>query len=109
MQHTEPAQERPILQTLLGRHAAVRREDMSQHEHIQLSLVVAHKDSRACCVQPVLFIVYLHPDAREQQHRVLERLRRRPLSQAAIAHHVETCRRDRAVYCAYDESDEGGH
>ena len=88
---TEPSQYWHIFQTLLRRHGAVRWEDMTQEQHIQLRLVVTHEHRRPGPSNVVFLVIDLEPHAGEQQHHPLEGFRGRPLSQPTVSRNVETC------------------
>ncbi len=81
----EPSQEGCAPQGLLGRDGAVFWEDIAEHQHVQLGLVIANEDSRPCFVEIVVRILDFKGDAGCQPHHVFEASRSRPLRDSAIA------------------------
>jgi hypothetical protein len=109
---TEPAQDGHIHQALLRRDTAVPREQVSQHQHVQLRLVVSkqHGGSQLfplLALQQAIRILNFKPHAGEEQHGPLERARSCPLSESTIANNVQYRGCDCAIGCADDEGGEG--
>ncbi|RFU34949.1 hypothetical protein B7463_g1387, partial [Scytalidium lignicola] len=104
----EPAQKRRALQRLLRRDAAVLGEDPSQHENVELGLVVADEDGRARRVEVVIGVLDGEGHSRGEPHDVLEAARGRPLRDARIADDAQDDRGDDSVAGADDEGGVGG-
>lgn len=105
---TEPAQNRPILQTALRSNTTPFGEHGAQHEHIQFRLMVSHQHRGPCLSQGVGLIVHGKPDSREEQHAPFEGSGGGVLAETATAPKTEEGRGDGAIGCAEKEGAEGG-
>lgn len=92
----EPAQDGHMAQGLLGRDAAVGREDGAQHQHVQLRLVVRDEDGGP---RGEVFVAGddLELHAGGAAHDPLEAARGGPLRDAAVADQTEDDRGDYPV------------
>lgn len=81
---------------------------MSEHEHIQLRLMVSQQDHRPRLPQPIMWILDIEPHAREEPHYPFERASGCPLPEAAVADDAEESGEEGAVACAEEEGEEGG-
>lgn len=84
----EPAEEGNMFEGLLGRDAAVRREDVAEHEHIQFGLVVSNEDGGPG-VQVFSAFDNVEAHAGGVAHNPLETARGGPLGDAAVASDTE--------------------
>lgn len=101
-QRHEPPQEGDMLQGLLRRDAAVRREDVAQHEHVELGLMVADEDRRPRGeVLGTLDNVELHAGC--IPHNPFETARGGPLRDPAVAKEAKDNGCDYAIACAKQE------
>lgn len=103
----EPAQEGDIAQRLLRRDTAVRREDLAQHEHIKLGLVVTNKDSRPGS-EVLLALDDVELDAGGDTHHPLETAGSGPLGDTAIADEAEDDGGDHTVDRTQEQGAIGG-
>ncbi|QSZ29456.1 hypothetical protein DSL72_003970 [Monilinia vaccinii-corymbosi] len=104
----KPAQERNVLQTLLGRHGTVLREDAAQHEHVQLGLMVSDEDGGARGAEVVVGVLDVEGYARGEPHGPFEGAGDGPLGDAVISHEAEEDGYEDAVARAEDEGKVAG-
>lgn len=97
----EPAEEGDIAEGLLGRDTAVRREDVSQHQHVQFGLVVSNEHGRTGG-QMFLALHNVKLHAGGKPHHPLEAARGGPLRNPSVAHQPQDNRRDHAI-CSTEE------
>lgn len=102
----EPAEKGDALQRLLGRDAAVGREDGGEQEDVELGLVVGDEDGRAGGEVVVAFD--LEVDAGRQAHEPFEAAACGPLRDAAVAEEPEDDGGEDAVGGAEEEREVGG-
>lgn len=105
-QRHEPSQEGDALQRLLGRDAAVGREDGAEQQDVELGLVVGDEDGRAG--GEVLAAGNVEVHARRQAHDPFEAAARGPLRDAAVAEEAQDEGGEHAVGGAEEEREVGG-
>lgn len=97
----ELAEEGHFLQRLLGSHTAILWKHASEHEHVQLRLVVSDKHGGPNRVQGPLRIDHLEGNASSLPHYVFKCASSSPLRTLPLSDRSKDDGSDDSVYCAY--------
>lgn len=103
----KPAQKRPGFQRLFSSDGTIRRENGSQHQHIELSLMIRN-ENRGSGRKVLLPLDYIEMHTRSKPHDPFETPCGGPLRYSSVTHQSQNYGRNDAVGSAYKQRGVGG-
>lgn len=104
----EPAEERQALESRLGGHTAVLGEHGTEHEDVELGLVVANEDGGARRSKDIVGVVDDEVDAGGEAHDIVEGASGGPLGDLSLTDTCESNRGENSVEGDNEKGDVGG-